>query len=156
MKKLILPVFLSACFCVLFISCSKSNDNPSFSATPAITGSINENAFIATSVSSTITSTADTANLVIKGLDVQTNRTIYIKLINYNYTAGSFAVDSPAIHAVAYYQQGSVITYGKAGSVRIYNVTPGLVQGTFDFTMKDNTKLIDMEVKGQFTVAPQQ
>ena len=60
-------------------------------------------------------------------------------LINFQTKALTYSVDSPAIQAMAYYEKAGVRNYGKVGNVKVYYVTPGLVQGTFDFSMKDNT-----------------
>lgn len=156
MKKVILSTLLLAGFCAVFSSCSKSADHTTFSSTPSITGSIAEVAFDATSVSSNVTKSNDTSFLSIRGWEAASDRTIFIKLSNYKYASGSFVVDSPGVQAYAYYQKGSVKTYGKVGSIVIYNVTPGLVQGTFDFSMKGNNNLSDIQVKGKFTVTPVQ
>lgn len=156
MKRLILSTLFLAGFCALMSSCSKSADHTTFSSTPSIIGSIIEDAFTATSVSSNVTKSNDTSFLTIRGWEASSDRTIFIQLIDYKYASGTYPVDSPAVHAYAYYQKGSVKTYGKVGSIVLYNVTPGLVQGTFDFSMKDNSNLNDIQVKGKFTVAPVQ
>ena len=156
MKKAILHLIVFTGICTLLYSCKKSEDHTTFSPTPSITASIAESDWVATSLNAAIAKSGDTSFLEIKGWEAASDRTIYMELINYKSAAGKYAVDSPGVQAIAYYKKGNVITWGKVGAITIYNVTPGLVQGTFDFSMKDNSKLIDIEVKGKFTVAPEQ
>ncbi len=155
MKKAFLYFIISVCVSSIFSACKKGSDNISFSPTPDFTASINESAFQQTSLIAEYNKSAG-SKLEIKATEATTKRIIYLQISNYAGLTGTYNIDSAGTMAEAYYQDTTTTYNGKVGNIILYNITPGLVQGTFTFSMKDATKLKDIQVTGKFTVAPLQ
>jgi len=125
-----------------------------FSSTPSFSGMINGEPFVASSVDGGCTSYGTRTAMSFQGWMKSTDQTVYITINNFKKVPGTFDLSVSDTNvtnsATAFYEKDHLKTYyAKRGEVRIVNILPGLIQGTFSFITAENNTMY-----GSFSFKP--
>ena len=136
-------------FAVLSGGCKKKEQqlptvsNPVFTGERSFSGWINGVPFNASSLDGGCTMYGTRRSMSFQGWMKSTDQIVYITINNFKKVPGEFDLgiaDTNVINsATAFYEKDHEHTYyAKKGQVKIVNVLPGLIQGTYSFVTADN------------------
>lgn len=128
--------------------------DPVFTQDLSFTGSIDGSTFTASSLNGGCTSYGTRRAMSFQGWMESTDQTIYFTINNFKKVPGTFDLSisdtNIANSATGYYEKDHRKTYPAIrGQVKIINVLPGRIQGTFSFISNENNT-----VSGSFSFMP--
>lgn len=140
--KTFIPV-IALVFIALLPACNKDDSKLPTAMTVKVNG---DTAFVTTNV----TTNARTANLLyITGTSTDGNQKVELGLSKYAGSIGTFVIDRRGLDgSTGYYRNSGTITEAQNGSIKVTDVSAGVIKGTFDLYYQ-STRIV-----GSFT-APQ-
>lgn len=128
--------------------------NPVFSSDRSFSGFVNGVPFEASSLDGGCSQYGTRRAMSFQGWMKSTDQTVYITINNFKKAPGTFDLSvsdtNVANSATAFYEPSHLRTdYAKKGEVKIINVIPGFIQGTYSFITAENNI-----VYGSFSFMP--